>query len=162
MQSWKRCAPPVITSPQWFCGNSCTWAHDVRLYRVPKCLICHKVIVMSTGRANCLHYSIYIYIYIYTHTYILYIYTYIYIHIYIHIYIYSYIYIYIAIYTYIYIYILYIYIYIYIYVYIYIYIYIYIMELARRTLKSVITTTQHLLEMKIKKKPLNTQNTTES
>ena len=37
-----------------------------------------------------------------------------------------------------------------------------IMELARRTLKSVITTTQHLLEIKAKKKGLNSQNTSGS
>ena len=23
---------PSRLSPQWLCGNSCTWAHDVRLY----------------------------------------------------------------------------------------------------------------------------------
>ena len=23
---------PFWLSPQWLCGNSCTWAHDVRLY----------------------------------------------------------------------------------------------------------------------------------
>ena len=37
-----------------------------------------------------------------------------------------------------------------------------IMELARKTLKSVITTTQHLLEIKVKKKALNSQNTSGS
>ena len=26
---------PSRLSPQWYCGNSCTWAHDVRLYHVP-------------------------------------------------------------------------------------------------------------------------------
>ena len=35
----------------------------------------------------------------------------------------------------------------------------YYMELARRTLKSVITTPKHLLEIKIKKKSLNSQST---
>ena len=29
MQSWKHCAPWL--SLQWFCENSCTWAHDVWL-----------------------------------------------------------------------------------------------------------------------------------
>ena len=23
---------PSRSSPQWLCGNSCTWAHDVRLH----------------------------------------------------------------------------------------------------------------------------------
>ena len=47
---------PSRLSPQWLCGNSCTWAHDVRY--------------------------IYIYIYIYTHIYVnIYIYIYIYIYI---------------------------------------------------------------------------------
>ena len=36
------------------------------------------------------------------------------------------------------------------------------MEFARRTLKSVITTLQHLLEIKVKKKALNSQNISES
>ena len=36
------------------------------------------------------------------------------------------------------------------------------MELARRTLTRVITTTQYLLEIKPKKKALNSQNTSES
>ena len=22
----------IYVSPQWLCGNSCTWAHDVRLH----------------------------------------------------------------------------------------------------------------------------------
>ena len=39
------CPPGYYQSPQWLCGNSCTWAHDVRLY-------------------------IYIYIYIYIYMYI--------------------------------------------------------------------------------------------
>ena len=25
---------PSGLSPQWFCGNSCTWAHDVQLHIV--------------------------------------------------------------------------------------------------------------------------------
>ena len=30
MNTWKQCALPVITlSPQWLCGNSCTWAHEL-------------------------------------------------------------------------------------------------------------------------------------
>ena len=50
---------PSRLSPQWLCGNSCTWAHDVRL---PKCMSCHKAIVVITGRAHCFHDCIYIYI----------------------------------------------------------------------------------------------------
>ena len=26
------CPPGSRLSPQWLCGNSCTWAHDVRLH----------------------------------------------------------------------------------------------------------------------------------
>ena len=32
---------------------------------VPKCMSCHKAIVVITGRAHCFHDYIYIYIYIY-------------------------------------------------------------------------------------------------
>ena len=39
---------PSRLSPQWLCGNSCTWAHDVR-FQVPKCMSCHKAIVVITG-----------------------------------------------------------------------------------------------------------------
>ena len=46
---------PSWLSPQWLCGNSCTWAHDV-----PKCMSCHKAIVVVTGRAPCFHDCIYI------------------------------------------------------------------------------------------------------
>ena len=53
---------PSLLSPQWLCGNSCTWAHDVRfdLHHVPKCMSCHKAIVVITGRAHCFHDYIYI------------------------------------------------------------------------------------------------------
>ena len=34
---------------------------------VPKCMSCHKAIVMITGSAHCFHDCIYIYIYIYIH-----------------------------------------------------------------------------------------------
>ena len=58
----------------------------VTVHHVPKCMSCHKAIVVITGRV---HYftitCIYIYIYIY-------IYVYIYIYIYIYIFIYTYIY----------------------------------------------------------------------
>ena len=48
-------------------------------YHVPKCMSCHKAIVVITGRAHCFHDYIYIYIYIYIYTYIcIYIYIYIY------------------------------------------------------------------------------------
>ena len=33
----------------------------VTVYHVPKCMICHKVIVVITGRAHCFHDCIYIY-----------------------------------------------------------------------------------------------------
>ena len=49
---------PSRLSPQWLCGNSCTWAHDVD--DVPKCMSCHKAIVVITGRAHCFHDYIYI------------------------------------------------------------------------------------------------------
>ena len=34
------------------------WAHDV--HHVPKCMSCHKAIVVITGRAHCFHDCIYI------------------------------------------------------------------------------------------------------
>ena len=43
---------PSGLSPEWLCGNSCTWAHDVRF-------------VVITKMAHCFHGCIYIYIYIY-------------------------------------------------------------------------------------------------
>ena len=46
---------PSRLSPQWLCGNSCTWAHHV-----PKCMSCHKAIEVITGRAHCFHDCIYI------------------------------------------------------------------------------------------------------
>ena len=54
---------PSQLSPQSLCANSCTSAHDVR--HVPKCMSCHKTIVVITRRAYCFHDCIYIYIYIY-------------------------------------------------------------------------------------------------
>ena len=42
---------PSRLSPQWLCGNSCTWAHDV--------WSCHKAIVVITRRAYCFHDNIY-------------------------------------------------------------------------------------------------------
>ena len=44
--------------PQWLYGNSCTWVHDV--LDVPKCMSCHKAIVVITGRPHCFHDYIYI------------------------------------------------------------------------------------------------------
>ena len=49
---------PTRLSTQWLCGNSCTWAHDV--HHVPKCMSCHKAIMVITGRAHCFHDYIYI------------------------------------------------------------------------------------------------------
>ena len=51
---------PSRLSPQWLCGSSCTWAHNVRIHHVPKCMSCHKAIVVITGRAHCFHDYIYI------------------------------------------------------------------------------------------------------
>ena len=34
------------------------------IHHVPKCMSCHKAIVVITGRAHCLHDFIYIYIYV--------------------------------------------------------------------------------------------------
>ena len=52
---------PSRLSPQWLCGNSCTWIHDVRFANhVPKCMSCHKAIVVITGRAHCFRDCIYI------------------------------------------------------------------------------------------------------
>ena len=47
---------PSQLSPQLHCGNSCTWAHDETVQtvnHVPKCISCHKVIVVITGRTHC-------------------------------------------------------------------------------------------------------------
>ena len=99
----------------WFIGH--WYQHCVIVHHVPKCMKCHNITVVTTGRAHCHHetYTLYsslrfekhsvcrrslmttyIYIYIYIHTYI-YIYTYIHIYIYIQIYMYIYVYIYIYI-----------------------------------------------------------------
>ena len=58
---------PSRLSPQWPCGSSCTWAHNLWLkkhsanvHHVPKCISCHKAIVMITGRAHYFHDNIYI------------------------------------------------------------------------------------------------------
>ena len=48
---------PSRLPPQWLCGNSCTWGHDVHL---PKYMSCHKAIVVITGRAHCFHDCTYI------------------------------------------------------------------------------------------------------
>ena len=63
-------------SPQVLCGNACTWAHDVY---VPKCMTCHKAIMVITGGAYCFPDYIYMYlfyIYIYPHIYTLFPYIY--------------------------------------------------------------------------------------
>ena len=49
---------PSRLSPQWLCGNSCTVGQTV--HHVPKCMSCHKAIVVITGRAHCFHDYIYI------------------------------------------------------------------------------------------------------
>ena len=48
---------PYWFSPQWLCGNSCTWA---TVHHVPKCMSCHKAIVVITGRVHCFYDCIYI------------------------------------------------------------------------------------------------------
>ena len=57
---------PSQLSPQWLCGNSCTWAHDVRLHiagtNEPKS-------AQQAKEYICI-YNIYIYIYIYIFIYI--------------------------------------------------------------------------------------------
>ena len=57
MQSWKQCGLSVITKVT---------------HHVPKCMSCHKVIVVITRRAHCFYDCIYIHIniYIYIHIYI--------------------------------------------------------------------------------------------
>ena len=45
-------------SPQWLLDNSCTWAHDV--HHVPKCMSCHKAIVLITRRVHGSHDKLYI------------------------------------------------------------------------------------------------------
>ena len=49
-------------------------------HHVPKCMSCHKAIVVITGRAHCFHGCIYTHMYIYIHTHIC-ICIYIYIHV---------------------------------------------------------------------------------
>ena len=56
--------PPQL-STQWLCGNSCTRTYDTctlctAVHHVPKCISCHKAIVVITGRAHCFHECIYI------------------------------------------------------------------------------------------------------
>ena len=75
------CPPGYHTMALWQLMHLGTTVHHV-----PKCMSCHKAIVVITGRAHCFHDYIYIYIYIF-----IYIYIYIYIYINIYIYIYTYI-----------------------------------------------------------------------
>ena len=58
---------PSRLSPQWLCGNSCAWIHDVRL---GTCLSCRKAIVVIPGRADCFYDCINIYISIYIYIYV--------------------------------------------------------------------------------------------
>ena len=60
----KTMSPPQL-STQWLCGNSCTRTYDTctlctAVHHVPKCISCHKAIVVITGRAHCFHECIYI------------------------------------------------------------------------------------------------------
>ena len=70
MQSWKQCGLPIITiialRQLMSLGTWCTvhlWPLIYTVHHVPKCLSCHKAIVVI--RAYCVHDCIYIYIYIY-------------------------------------------------------------------------------------------------
>ena len=79
----------------------------LKAYHVPKCMSCHKDIVMKTGKAHSFHDFINIYLITTLGRFYIYIY-YIYVYV-IYVYIYIYIYIYIIIYN-LYIYIIYMYI----------------------------------------------------
>ena len=50
---------PSRLSPQWLCVATHALGHMMYHY-VPKCMSCHKVIVLITGRAHCFHNCIYI------------------------------------------------------------------------------------------------------
>ena len=65
MQSWKQCALPAITAMALW--QLMHWAHHV-----PKCMSCHKAIVVITGRAHYFHDCIYMCktTYTYIHLYI--------------------------------------------------------------------------------------------
>ena len=65
----------------------------VTVHHVPKCMSCHKVIVVITGRAHCFHDCIYIMLTYITYSMIAYIYIYIYMYVYIYIHTCIYIYI---------------------------------------------------------------------
>ena len=41
-------------------STSCAQVHHVTVHHVPKCMSCHKAIVVITGRAHCFHDYIYI------------------------------------------------------------------------------------------------------
>ena len=45
---------PSRLPPQRLYGSSCTWAYD----HMPKCMSCHKPLVLITGRADWFHYYI--------------------------------------------------------------------------------------------------------
>ena len=100
----KRICPsrPSRLSPQWLCGNSCTWSHDVRLYiyvymihirhiYMIYIVICIYIIYIRQFAINCsfmVNFILYI-IYLFILIYILYIYIINFIYIYIYIYIYN-------------------------------------------------------------------------
>ena len=66
----KKVCPPWL-SPQWLCGNSCTWGHDI------------YTPILLLRNLSTLYKYIYTHKRAHTHTHI-YIYTFIYIHIYTH------------------------------------------------------------------------------
>ena len=51
----KTMSPPVYHQNGFVAtrGNSCTWANDI--HHAPKCMSCHKAIVVINGRAHCFH-----------------------------------------------------------------------------------------------------------
>ena len=55
MKSWKQCALPVVTTMPWW-----ELMHLGMSTSFTKCMSCHKVIVVITGRARYLHECIYI------------------------------------------------------------------------------------------------------
>ena len=70
MLSWKQCALPVITTMALWqlmhLGIWCTYIYILNIYiyiyvyHVPKCMNCHKAVVVLTGRAHCFHDNIYV------------------------------------------------------------------------------------------------------
>ena len=60
---------PSRSRPQWLCGNSCTWGHDVRLHIAGLLAPMNQKVLNKTQQGSTIYFftNIYIYIYIYTH-----------------------------------------------------------------------------------------------